>query len=303
MSVSGSRELAAHLLRRFLWGIVIIWATLTATWALVSLKPRRTGRFSNPLEEGGLGEQPADNYFKWLGDFVTLDWGPQVIEAWTTAAPVTAAYLIPAVVLGSVLGIAVSTYGAMVPGGYIDRSVSAISHLGIGIPTFVVVEAAIAIAPSYGIILEPYDQQLSLFHMDNIIGLTIPAAIVGLPIFAFVTRYARQESLNERTAEYVKTARAKGAGRLRVAAHVFRNAWLALVQVVFSELLGVIILATIVLEYAFAMPGIAIEIFEGFERPIEGMVISAVFVVVTVAVVGSLLQDIGRLFLVPDRNE
>jgi peptide/nickel transport system permease protein len=216
---------------------------------------------------------------------------------------VTLAYLFPALVGAAILGILVATYGAMVPGGWVDRGVSTTSHLGIGIPTFVLVEAAIAVAPQYGIIIEPYDRRLDLLHPDNVIGLAVPMLMLGLPLFAYVTRYARQEALAQRTAEYVKTARAKGAGRIRVAAHVLRNAWLALVHVVFSELIGLILLGTIVIEIGFEMPGFAWALFDAFEQPNQPLIISAALVAVMFGVLGTWIQDVGRLYLVPERNE
>lgn len=303
-SVRGSRDIALHLGRRFLWGVSIIWLMLSLTWLLVQFKPERGGTFDGFVPGSGqLGANPIESYFTWLLDYVTLNWGPEVLGTWEATAPVTIMYLLPALLVAAILGILVATYAAMVPGGWLDRSVSGISHLGIGIPTFVLVEASIAIAPQYGIVLEPFDPRQDLLHMDNVVGLMVPAVMLALPLFAFVTRYARQEALAQRTAEYVKTARAKGAGRIRIAAHVLRNAWLALVQVVFSELIGLILLGTIVLEVGFQIPGFARALFLAFQGPNPPLIISAALVAVTFGVVGTWIQDLGRIFLIPQQNE
>lgn len=303
-SVSGSRDVALHLARRFIWGLTIIWMMLSVTWLLIQFKPERGGPMGGYVPGSGtLGANPIDRYIGWFVDYVTLNWGSEVLATWETAMPVTLTYLIPSLAVASILGILVATYGAMVPGGWIDRSVSFMSHMGIGIPTFVLVEAAIAIAPQYGIVIEPFDRRQDLFHVDNLIGLAIPAVMLALPLFAYVTRYARQEALAQRTAEYVKTARAKGAGRIRIAAHVLRNAWLALVQVVFSELIGLILLGTIVLEIGFQIPGMAQELFFAFAEPNQPLVISVALVAVAFGVLGTWIQDVGRMFLVPQRSE
>jgi peptide/nickel transport system permease protein len=303
-AAGGSRDVFRHLARRFVWGLTIIWMMLSATWLLIQFKPERGGPMGGfQPGSGQLGENPLQEYLEWLIDYLTLNWGPEVLSTWETTVPVTLAYLFPALVGAAILGILVATYGAMVPGGWVDRGVSTTSHLGIGIPTFVLVEAAIAVAPQYGIIIEPYDRRLDLLHPDNVIGLAVPMLMLGLPLFAYVTRYARQEALAQRTAEYVKTARAKGAGRIRVAAHVLRNAWLALVHVVFSELIGLILLGTIVIEIGFEMPGFAWALFDAFEQPNQPLIISAALVAVMFGVLGTWIQDVGRLYLVPERNE
>ncbi|MFB6153715.1 MAG: ABC transporter permease subunit [Halodesulfurarchaeum sp.] len=303
-SVRGSRALFLYFARRFGWGLGIIWLLLTCTWLLVRLKPERGGPMGGfEPGSGSIGGGAVSAYVEFMVDIATLNWGPAVLSTWETAAPITLLYLVPALAVSSLLGILVATYAAMVPGGWIDRAVSALSNVGIGVPTFVLVEGAIAIAPQYGIVLEPFDQRQALLHPDNLVGMMIPAAMLALPLFGLIMRYARQEALAQRTAEYVKTARAKGAGRARIAAHVLRNAWLALMQVVFSEVVGLLILGTIVLEVGFQIPGLAASFFLALQEPDLGLVVTVALVVVGFGVVGTWLQDIGRLFVRPNAGE
>lgn len=295
-------DVRRYLLRRFLFGLGVVWGVTSIAWALIEMKPTRTGPLG-ALEGGGLQELSVQGYLDFIVGYLTLNPGEGVGQVWAEGAPVTLLYLLPALVLAGVLGVGVATYAAMVPGGYADRLVSTVSHLGIGLPTFVLAGGLIAVAPSYGIVFEAYDPRQPLLHPDNVTGMMVPMVLLALPLFAFVTRYARQESLNERTAEYVKTARAKGAGRLRLAAHVLRNSWLALVQVLFSELLGLILLSTIVIEYVFGLDGLAIKLFRAFESADGPVAVSAVVAVVVLGVVGTWFQDVARLFLVPNRSE
>lgn len=301
--VTGTRAVLGFVAKRLVRGLLIIWFLLTLVWVLIRLKPERTNTL--PLAgfepgSGSFGSSPLDAYTQFLIDLLTVDWSPAVLATWEQTAPVTLMYLVPALVVSSLGGILVPMYAAMVPGGWLDRAVSGFSTLGIGVPTFVLVEVAIAIAPQYGVVIEPYDPRQRLLHPDNLLGFTLPAGMLALPLVGLMMRYSREEALAEETAEFVTTARSKGAGRARVALHVLRNTWASLAQVVFSELVGLILLGTIVIEIGFQMPGLAVAFFRALQGPDLGLILSVTLVVVTFGTLGSLLQDVTRL-LSPDR--
>jgi peptide/nickel transport system permease protein len=80
----------------------------------------------------------------------------------------------------------------------------------------------------------------------------------------------------------VKTARAKGAGRRRIAVHVLRNAWPSAASLVVGESLGVLLLATVVVETQLNVPGLGVLVYRGFAA--GDPMVSAVALVGTVAV-------------------
>lgn len=303
-SIRGSREIALYLARRFLWGVSVIWLVLSVTWFMVQLKPARSGGFGGPGAQPE-GPQPSllSEYLSWVGDYLTLQWGEGVIQTWMTAGPVTLAYLLPAMLFAAIIGVGLATYGAMRPGGWIDRFVSALSYTGVSVPTFVLAEGVLVIGVERLGIYTIYRPDEPLLAVENVIGLGVPATLMLISLVGIIARYARNESLSHLNKEFVKTARAKGATRLRMAAHVFRNAWLALAQVMFSETVGLIFLGTIVLEVALSIPGMGRRVFAAFQAPDGPLIISAVLVAVIVGVLGTWLQDIGRVFLFPEETE
>ncbi|MFB6153712.1 MAG: ABC transporter permease [Halodesulfurarchaeum sp.] len=297
--VRGRRDIVLYLLQRFGWGLLVIWLVLSATWVMVQLKPERSGGLGGPGASPESSPSLLTQYLTWVGDYLTLNWGQSVLETWATAAPVTLAYLLPSLIFATLIGVGLATYGAVRPGGLIDRFVSGLSYMGVSVPTFVIAELTILIGIKQLGIYRVYNPNSQLLAYENVVGFTLPAAILTVSLVGIVARYSRNESLSHLNREFVKTAKSKGAGRLRLAAHVFRNAWLALAQLLFSETVGLLFLGTIVLEQVFSLPGIASAIFQGFQEPNEPLVISAALVAVVIGVIGTWIQDIGRVFLMP----
>jgi peptide/nickel transport system permease protein len=79
---------------------------------------------------------------------------------------------------------------------------------------------------------------------------------------AILTRITRSAVLEVSREDFVRTARAKGASRLRVLwGHVLRNALIPVITVMglqFAELLA----GTIVVEKVFSLPGLGLLIFQ-----------------------------------------
>lgn len=298
----GSRDVGTFLALRFIWGIVVMWLTLSLTWLLVQLRPTTQGSLGGSPGESGESDVLMA-YLTWVGDYLTLQWGEGVIETWLSAGSVTLAYLLPAALLAAVVGVGLATYGAIHPGGWIDRTVSGLSYLGVSVPTFVLAEGVIMVGIKHFKAYTIFRPDQPLFAIENVLGLSLPMSLLAILLLGVVARYTRNESLSHRNKEFVKTARSKGAGRVRIAIHITRNAWLALAQVMFSETLGLVFLGTIVLEEAFSIPGIGAAVFGAFVGTNGPLIVSAVLVAVIVAVLGTWMQDIGRAFLMPERTE
>lgn len=300
-------DVAFYVARRLLWGLLVVVLVVSLVWVFISLKPQRAGPFR--IEEGAIQGKSlptiADMYVNFVVDYLTLNWGDSttyrkpVTDVWATRAPITLAYLLPALVVSAFGGIGLATYGAMKPGGWIDRIVSLFAYIGVSLPTFVLAEAVLVIGLEQFGIIRVYNTDYGVLHPQNLTRLMVPAALLALSLLGVVSRYARNESLGYLGEEFVKVARAKGAGRLRLAQHVFRNAWLALMTLLFTEFIGLIFLGTIVLEVALQIPGIAAAVFTAFQGPDPALVLSAALVAVVVGVLGTLFQDFARLWIDP----
>jgi ABC-type dipeptide/oligopeptide/nickel transport system permease component len=104
------------------------------------------------------------------------------------------------------------------------------------------------------------------------------------------------EVMNE---DYVRTARAKGAGSFRVLrAHVLRNALLPVVTMIGMDI-GVAFAGTIFIEYIFQLPGLGQLLVLSLSRIDLPMILGIVLVVSIAVVLANLIVDIAYPLLDP----
>ena len=148
------------------------------------------------------------------------------------------------------------------------------------------------ILPSFGAVT-PASDLVGWEHIKDIIGhAVLPVAtltILATPGVYLTMRYSMLETLGE---DYIRTARAKGAGGRRVLfGHVARNA-IAPVITVLAIRLGFAFGGTVIVEQVFSYPGLGRLVFEavsGRDYP----VMQAAFLVFTAAVlVANLAADL-----------
>jgi glutathione transport system permease protein len=98
--------------------------------------------------------------------------------------------------------------------------------------------------------------------VGSVRNLILPAATLGLRIFAMVARFTRSSLLEVLKADYVRTARAKGVSERGVVwRHAFRNSLISVVTVLglqFGALLG----GSVITETVFAYPGLGLLLVE-----------------------------------------
>ncbi len=91
--------------------------------------------------------------------------------------------------------------------------------------------------------------------MDILRHLIMPAAILGLAAAGPLTRYVRGSLIDELSADYVRTAEAKGAAPVRVVSrHALRNSLIPLITIIMINI-PQMLAGAVVLEQVFAWPG------------------------------------------------
>lgn len=258
-------------------------------------------------EEARNYDEPVlDRYLKWMVGYATLDWGTSwttgqpVTEALAERIPVTLAYLVPAIVLSTLLGVGVGLVSAMKPQGVVDRVSAAFSYVGLGVPGFVLGELLLVAA-----ILEfswyeaYYNPKFGLWSVENLASLALPSFVVALNLLAAQARYARAEAREYLPAEFVKTLRASGADARTIGRHVLRNAALPLLTVFFAELLTILFLTVYVIEVVFEIPGVGQLAYQAIEQRDIGTILATTLLPAFVALLGNLLQDFAYTVLDP----
>lgn len=139
--------------------------------------------------------------------------------------------------------------------------------------------------------------------VQNLRLMIMPVLTLGSAYVALVARQTRAAMVQVLSADYVRTARAKGASELRVVVvHAFRNALVAVVTVVglqFAGMMG----GAVVTETVFQLPGLGRMITNAIFDRDYGLLQGGVLVVVVGVIIVNLLTDMLYRLLDPRIQE
>jgi peptide/nickel transport system permease protein len=128
--------------------------------------------------------------------------------------------------------------------------------------------------------------------------LVLPALTLGLFYMAVYTRLTRASLLEVADQDFVKTARAKGAGERRILwRHVLRNALLPIITFAGIQA-GQLVGGSILVETVFAWPGIGRLAFDALLARDYSLLLGVFFMTSVLVIVFNLLTDL--LYLVVD---
>ena len=129
--------------------------------------------------------------------------------------------------------------------------------------------------------------------------LTLPVVTLALVTIALFSRYMRSAVLDNITEDYVRTARAKGAGRSRVLwRHVMRNSLIPIATLLGLSIPG-IMAGALITESVFNYPGMGYLFYQSAQKQDYPTLLGFVIVVAIATVVGSLLADLAYAVLDP----
>lgn len=248
-------------------------------------------------EAHNLDQPVEERYVQWLVDIATLDWG----ESHTQSEPVTAvlarvlpktlAYVLPAMLFALVGGVGLGVYAALQPGSRLEQLISGGFYLGYGLPNYWLANVVLLLG------VARYGEEFR--SASPWVDVVLPAAVLGVSLFAGQLRYARAESSEYVATSFVKFVRSKGASTRRVARHVVRNAALPLLSLFFADLLGVLVVNVFVLEAVLDIGGLGgVGLVAIQERDLP-LVLGVAMVLAFVGIVGNLIQDLAYLVLDP----
>lgn len=273
-------------------------------------------------EARNLNDPFLERYTKWMANVATLDWGlsystgQPVLGVLGSSLPFTLLYLVPSMFLSLVIGVTVGLYSALNQHSLSDKLATATAYFSLGTPNFwfaqVLFVVAITqmnwvpylyIAPGYemwgGTLSLPLLPDVPLLKGDLVKYYSLPVITLTTVLLAGQLRYARAESLEYVDADFVKIAKAKGAGPVRVAVHILRNAAIPLVALFFTDMLSVLVLNIFVIEFAFTIPGFAQVSMNAITARDLPLILGMTMVIALVGVFGNFLQDMAYTVLDP----
>jgi peptide/nickel transport system permease protein len=268
-------------------------------------------------ERLGLDEPVLQQYFTWIGNIVTLDFGEslrgneQISERMKNALPVTLEIAVLAMVISLLIAIPIGTISAIrqdTPADYAGRSV-AIGFLALPsfwLGTMITVYASVwfnrasPIASEYRQIWEDpvANLEFMLFPFGSFIPVG-PAVLLAVTLAGTVMRLTRAQMLEVLRQDYVRTAWAKGLReRSIITGHALKNALIPVVTVVglqFPILVG----GSVVVESIYNVPGMGRWFFESINNR-DYTAVQAIALLTSVTVIATnLLVDISYAYLDP----
>ena len=238
-------------------------------------------------------------YLLYLKGVFTLDFGTafngqKVTSIMATAFPTTAKLAIYALAIETILGISLGVIAGMRRGKWFDSTILVVSLLLISVPTFVlgfvlqyVLGVQLAILPT------------TASASVDIKSLTMPAMVLGGVALAYVIRLTRQSVSENVSADYVRTARAKGlSGGVVMTRHILRNSLIPVATFIGGDL-GALMGGAIITEGIFNIHGVGGTLWNAIIKGEPQTVVSVTTVLVLVYIIANLIVDLLYAVLDP----
>ena len=248
----------------------------------------------------GLTSPIYDQYFRWLGDLVTVKLGRSYVSGNHIGAEIAQALQVtaPLVLGGLVIGIALSLPLAFVI--YLLREtrfsvvVALILDLGISTPSFIL---GLVLTYTFAIRFSLLPASGFIFWSVSTTGalrsLVLPCFALGLVEAAIVSRYAKNLIEEVMSTPYVQAARLRGQSETQAfLRHGLRNISAPLVTVVGLEASGLLV-GAVVVENVFGLPGVGTLLLNAVQNRDLIVVQDVVMLAVTLVSTINLLVDLS----------
>ncbi|SDU54071.1 ABC transporter permease [Jiangella alkaliphila] len=231
-------------------------------------------------------------YVKYLGNLIRGDFGEtfqglSVAEELVRAYPTTLKLALVAIVFEILIGIGAGIMAGLRRGSFIDNLVLVSTLVVVSIPVFVIGSVLqLFLGMRWGIFPATVGGDASLYN------LILPGFVLASLSLAYVARLTRTSLAENRRADYVRTAVAKGLPQRRVIGiHTMRNSLIPVITFIGADF-GALLGGAIVTEGIFNVPGVGNLIFRSITSRDGVMVTGAVTVLVLVFLLVNLLVDL-----------
>jgi peptide/nickel transport system permease protein len=251
---------------RLLLTLAALWLVLTMVFFLIHIVP------GDPVEqmlgEGARAEdlaalrtslgldQPVHvQYGRYLAGLARGDLGQSfrfqrsVLDVVLERYPATLQLAFATLLVSMAIGIPAGVWAAHRRGHAADRAIGFFTLLGLSLPNF-------ALGPVLILFFSVELGWLPVSGREGLAHLVLPAVTMGAALAAILTRMVRGSMMEELSADYVRTARAKGLRESAVLfRHAFPNALIPVITIIGLQF-GTLLAGTIVTESIFAWPGV-----------------------------------------------
>ncbi len=302
--------MARFVLRRALQSAVVLIGVTLVVFLLLQLVPGDPVRvalgtrfdqetYDALRERAGLDQPLPVQYASYLGHALTGDLGVSfrtgqpVSQIVLERLPATLSLAVTAVLFALLVAFPLGIVAAVRSGSAVDHAARVFSQFGVSVPDFwmgimgiLLFAGVLGWLPPSGYVALTEDPGRWATHV------ALPAVTVGLVTASILTRFIRSSVLEVLSADYVRTAEAKGLrNRVVIVRHVLRNALIPVVTVVAVQL-ATLLGGVIVIEVLFAWPGIGRLTFDAVQARDYPVLQGAVLLVAALFLLVNLLVDI-----------
>ncbi|MCC7369377.1 MAG: ABC transporter permease [Chloroflexi bacterium] len=306
-----------YLIRRLLLLIPTLFLASVLVFAIIALAPGDPARMmlgtqATPEEVAvererlGLDKPLPVRYAIWLSDVAQLNLGVSqsnrrpVASLIGDALPNTLRLALISLGVAMLVGFPLGVLAAMNANRRIDAIITGINSLGLAMPAFwfgllliLFFSVELRWLPASGI-GEPNQPLYTRLHF-----LIMPVLTIAVSNMSVFSRYVRSAMIDVLSADYVRTARAKGlAEKVVVFRHALRNAMIPVVTIVgiqFGRLLG----GAVVTESVFAYPGIGRLVINSIANRDYPVVQGTLMLVVLIFLLTNIVIDASYAYLDP----
>ena len=275
----------------------------------------------------GLDRSLPERYIIYVGNLIQGDMGTSFITRRPVAQdvmyrlPATMELVIAAMIIGSVMGVSLGVLAAYFRNTVIDHAARVFALFGSSIPVFWMGLALLYLfSVHWGVLPGPgrIDARATLppsvtgfLTIDTLLAgdvplffnalwhLILPAFVLGWAVAGTISRLVRANMLEILSREFIMTARAKGAGELRVVTrHALRNTMVPTLTVI-GYSFAYLLTGAVLTETIFSWPGMgsyAVDAARGLDFP---AIIGVTIVGGVIFLVTNLLTDIAYVVANP----
>lgn len=307
--------MAAYLVRRLLTNLVVFFLITIAIFALVHASPGDPIAMQVPADQYNAGsaefiaqkradlglDQPVFvQYGVWLGNALQGDLGYSLLngrpvtEMLAERIGPTLELMLVGMVISLLIAFPLGVIAARKRNSAADYGATVVSLGSVSIPIFFVALLAIYVfslklqwLPASGI-SDPANPSLG----DTLAHLVLPAVILGFGNSGSYMRYIRSSMITELTADYVRTAEAKGAGPLRVVVrHALRNSLIPVLTMIANNM-GQLLAGAVVIEQVFAWPGMGQLAVSSVNQHDYSVIVGFALMVAILVLLSNMLADV-----------
>lgn len=310
-------NLIAHLFRQLANAVALLLAVLVLNFCLIHLAPGDpvqviAGEMGGASAEViaalrakyGLDHSLLEQLATYLGKVTTGDFGysyyfnEPVLNLIGQRLPATLCLALSALVTAILVGTSLGVISARRPNGILSHGVTVLSLVGYAAPVFwtgllllLLFGSVWPILPVTGMADVVHPKTGLAYGLDVLHHLVLPSLTLALVFIAQYSRLARVNMIDVLSADYIRTARAKGLPEwIVILKHALRNTLIPIVTIVGLQF-GNLFAGAVLVETVFSWPGMGRLVFDSILRRDYPTLMAVLFFSALMVMIANIITD------------